>query len=48
MSYREVRGEDLLFLMKVRKNIDLRIELNPFRADVFNESHPFFRRLRIV
>lgn len=46
MSYREVRGEDLLLLMKVRQNIDLRIEPHPFRADVFNESHPFFQEVK--
>lgn len=40
------RFEDLLLLMKVRQNIDLRIEPHPFRADVFNESHPFFQEVK--
>lgn len=38
------RLEDLVFLMKIRREFDLRIEPHPFRPDQFNESHPFIGR----
>jgi uncharacterized protein len=40
------RFENLVFLMKVRRGIDLRIEPHALREEEFNENHPFFQEIK--
>ena len=37
--------EDQIFLMKYRRNIDLRIEPKPFRPEEFDSMNPFVREI---
>ena len=45
-DFGEDRLENLVFLMKARRGIDLRIEPHAFREEEFNESHPFFQEVK--
>ena len=37
--------DDMVYLMKLRRNLDLRIEPHPFTINDFNKTNPFVREI---